>query len=356
MSAEKRPAVQTYSSLDSALSRKPAWRRDILRPLKEWLAASGERERRRRSTVLLTMAGLLVGLCMAGADIWLKPMLAFGHADFVVTIVRELGMALMISAVLALTLERWLIREVTEDVASGVEAYFLTHGLPPAFAEEVIFIRDIRMYRLDYKLELTFRVTPEDRILLETKSSYKVVNASRGRAPFKHRAHSAVEETRAERMSITRVVRRGKDLSADDLYDGPPPSPEAFEQVVYLPPHRDAGAADNSFEYRTSQVYFDNDGEHSLIFLDPALNVTVEVEPNGLVDVDVTLGHHDEDECEVSPLPPARPAYWKLSRAFLPYSCVLITWKRKEPPHKLGGGSRASQEGHTDGPPARFTP
>jgi hypothetical protein len=251
-------------------------------------------------------------------------------------ITTELGNAFVIAGLLSLTLERVLVGRLTEDVRSGVEAYYLTYGLPKEFGDEVMYVRDVQLARKDYVVRIRMwnhEKLPE-KVYVEFHVSYTVINFANEDVVYQH--HMVIEEVGEDTARIVRASRTGADLSDECVIDVP--GTKIDHPVRVRPNARDPR---NKFEYVIRKVFAREYGSDYLIMSMPAVGVEVMLEekPDD-IDFEVLIAHRARDE--IHAMPEAAPRIWRLDRAFFPGMGVGLEWKKKPPtqiePGAVSGG------------------
>jgi hypothetical protein len=248
-------------------------------------------------------------------------------------IVSELGGAFLIAGLLALTLERVLVTRLTEEVRSGVEAYYLTYGLPKEFGDEVIYVREVRLARKDYIVRVRIRnhETLDDKVHVEIHVSYTVINFSN--EEIEYRQLMAIEEVGEDTARIVRASRTGADLSSERVMEMP--GAKVDEVVRVRPNARDPR---NRIEYLVRKVFAKAYGSDWLILSQPAVNVhlMLDEKPDDL-DFEVTIGHRAQNALKTD-----GTRFWRLDKAFFPGASINFEWKKKPPavpePGAISGG------------------
>ena len=243
------------------------------------------------------------------------------------TLLEELGSAFLIAGLLALSLERILVSRLTRDVAHGVEVYYLTYGLPTEFADEVMYVRDLKWVRKDYVLRCWLRSLDADRVTAQFQVSFTVVNYSS--ESIKVEQAVEIEEVGEEpnQHQIVKISRTGADITDEDacvLYNcGTKYRGTAAVRPNKVDPH-------NTFEYVVKKVFPKRYYSETFVFRHPVVNVRVVLEevPDD-IDFEVSIGHRSFKEVQTMPV--GQPRTWILDRAFFPGAGVLLEWKKKPP-------------------------
>lgn len=246
--------------------------------------------------------------------------------DTLARVIEELGGAFVIAALLAVTVDQVFVTRLTREVAHGVEAYYLTYNLPEEFAEEVMYVRDVRSVRKNYTIRCWFREADADHISAEFIVSYTVVNFSSDNVTVTQRMQIEEIDADPRRHQIARVSHTGADLTHQHVVDVAGTRYE--ERVVVAPNAKDPR---NNFDHFVRKTFPRSYYSETFIFNEPVLNVRVVLEeiPEDFI-FEVTIGHRSAEK--VTALPSDNPRSWSLDRAFFPGSGVLLEWKPKPKP------------------------
>lgn len=286
----------------------------------------------RSRIIWLALAGLVVGLILIGiAGATWFPAVGIGNVTLAL-VVEEFGRAGVLGSLLTLTIDGYIrskgVEKLTRDVAAGVEAFYLTYSLPPEFADEVHYIKDIRFHRKDYEIRVWFR-QPDggspDELHFEAGVSYYLVNYMREALPYTFRMAVEKGGPPDRPNKVTWASGTGADI-LDGHEFAERVNETAFKRKVLISPNeRDPQAR---FEGRVSKVVPANYGSEPVVLTEPILNLRVRIEekPDDL-DVTVNIGHRQHQQRTVA-IPPEKPHEWRLSGAFLPWSGVYLEWQR----------------------------
>jgi hypothetical protein len=297
--------------------------------LAAWLSDHGTR------LGLATMAGGVVLVVLASTALvgWRIFKIPTGP------IVAELGGACLIAGVLSLTLERVLVSRLTEEVRAGVEAYYLTYGLPKEFGDEVLYVRDVRLARKDYHVRIRIwdHEANADKVHVEFDVSYAVINFSDQHTDYHQKM--VIEETGEDSARIVRITRTGADLSNECVTEV---RGSMFDEIVRVRPN--AKDPRNRLSYVVHKTFAKEFGFDVLLMSLPAVNVEVALDekPEDMV-FEVSIGHRDRDA--ITAVPADSPRMWRLDRAFFPGSCVVFEWKKKPPVAERPGAPISDGQG-----------
>jgi hypothetical protein len=225
-----------------------------------------------------------------------------------------------------MTLEKVLVRRLTEDVRSGVEAYYLTYGLPKEFGDEVMYVRDVKLVRKDYTVRVRIwdHETEAENVNVEIQVSYTVINYSTEDQEYHQRME--VDQPEAGTARIVRISRGGADLSDERVRESPG---SKVNDLLHVRPN--SKDPHNTFDYVVRKVFARQYGSDVVIMSMPAVNMrlTLEEIPEDLA-FDVTIGHRAHRD--VKAMPEADPRMWRLDKAFFPGAGIGIVWWKKKPP------------------------
>lgn len=263
--------------------------------------------------VTIAVAGTVLGYFLTAEAAWFRRWRPWVPA-------RDLGHALVIAGLFALTYEGYLRRTAIEEVVKGVAPHYITYPLPEEVAAEVKYLGELRMLRED--VEINVRLTQEgpnpDSLTEEVRLSYTMANYSTDSLPFKHVAGVTGGPRRAGQL--LEAAASGQDLSGSE-YDVRIEKRD-FAREVKIPPN--SLKPDNRFYLRARYPRRADDGD--VIFSrDPMKNVTVIVEAPPDIHVDVVFGHRKFQGTRVS------PTRWRLQGVQLPWSVVYLEWYRIRP-------------------------
>jgi len=305
-----------------------------------------------RKILKLGLLSIFLGvvlLFLSGAG-WL-PSISYG-AFSLVFLLEESGRALVLAGLLSLTAERILTWHLIQEVARGVEVYYLTYALPASFAEEVRCISHIQSARNDYTVRIWFREVIEDPDLFESdksdlirvdvKLSYSIINYS-AKEEVEHRHIVAVDRgiPGFGDNRIVSVAATGSDLKGEEYRNMFRADEKRlrFEKQVRIKPNK--GSPNNHFESQTSKLMPRRYGSDVVILTDvlDGARVIIEEQADNL-DVEVTFGHRALEQ--VIKVPAENPNEWRLDAAFLLGQAIYIEWteKREDESIELEGNQK----------------
>jgi len=263
--------------------------------------------------VWIAVLGVAVGYFLVAEAAWFRALRPWLPA-------RDIGTALVISGLFALTYEGYLRKQAIEEVVKEIAPYYITYPLPEEVASEVKYLASLQMLRKDveYHLKLTRPGPSVDSIWEEATVSYTMVNYSTDSLPFQHVAGVRGGPRRAG--EILDAAASGPDLLGAE-YDTTLHRPD-FARKVKIPPN--SKQPRNKFELRARFPRHADDSE-TFFSRDPTMNVTVIVEAPEDLHVEVYFGHRNVKGTPIS------RTRWRLQGVQLPWSAVYVEWYRVTP-------------------------
>ena len=251
-----------------------------------------------------------------------------------------LAEALIIAVFLALTVDQYVKRRLTEEVARNVSSFMMVSELPPTLRQEFHELTQIHLYRridVFYKIERRPTVHDVGQIILTGESNSTIFNVRGDNEPYVH--YVAVQKPLKKPdgfKSINNVSAHGVLNAEGRIADYEEDAEKAelgrdnvmathleWSREVYIPKR---GQAD--FFSKTTQI-LPEEHEETFVGVMPATHTTLRVDyPSDLV-VTVNFGHRLRDQ--VAATPKGRPSQWTLAHAMLPYQPIIIEWRKVKP-------------------------
>jgi len=219
--------------------------------------------------------------------------------------------------------------KIAQLEGSVKQAALMPGNVPQEFAAEIAHVNNVRVFRKDFTVELSFREKPDKSLEVEETISFVVVNLMNDEYSFSHDVAPASDQPE-EIAQILRVAATGSDLSTgySEDYTSPAKVVRTFQRTVRVAPN--GTNPRNKFESQVRRMTWVRDVE-TFFFTQATLGVEVSVvaKPANL-DVSVEFSHRDGEKMEMYPRQDT-PNRWKLERAFLPWQAVYIEWHMKSP-------------------------
>lgn len=252
-------------------------------------------------------------------------------------VVREISKALIVAVVLAATVDTYLKSRLAKEVVREVSPYVMAHTLPSGLQQEVNTICELKAYRtnllLSYEIEKFEGTDNALRVTCFTK--YDMVNMTSEYIPCRHFVW--VEKDPENRLS-TQIGTIGGEgacqLNREPFpkYDGEVDSVEienfagglAWKRNLLLPPKDHPPA---SFWQTTYQV-FPLERYEPFVTTVALVGATVRISHPDWLEVGVYFEHRLETDYERRK-EGNRTVVWDFKHAFLPYSTIAVTWRRK---------------------------
>lgn len=293
----------------------------------------------------------MLGVGILGA--WLhEPRVIAGKILHIPGVLEKLTEALLVAAVLALTVDAFLKREFAEEVIKKVAPYFVGYGLPDKVIHELEWIRDIQVYmdgmQLDFELE---ECGKSDRLLLRITSSYNVRNRSTVEQSFIHslacQRPKDGECTNLQSAGANGVVLKGSPELKSYLYDEiqlgdqiemirsnplqfPPEISELVKddelwrswakQIWVRPEQPGQQVFPRLWGISTQEVALD--GYHPHFFSRPVKGLTYSIKSRvSGIKMSVFVGHRGRQDAT-----PSGEDTYSLDVAFLPWQGLMVKW------------------------------
>jgi len=292
---------------------------------------------------LLVAVGLL-GLAMIYCpDVFTHYLPSIRDAVF-----EELGKALLIASILALSVDLYVKQRLLTDFVRDVSPYIEGIGLPRGFQEEIRHIRTIELHRLHYILTYTLQWTPDPKYLsVEVFVTYDVVNDSGRSQIFPHRFSADVEYPFIAQPQILLAGSKGGTPEYELFKDGTEKNDIApcltsdagslaFYKAVSIPPtHSENDRC--KFWGRKSSVSAEH-GFDVMYLTMPTLDPEVRVDYPDDLEVTVYFGHRYQDSMRHAIVKdhPTRPRRWQLQAGCLTWQAITVSWNRVSRPPVQG--------------------
>lgn len=252
-------------------------------------------------------------------------------------VISEISKALIVAVVLAATVDTYLKSRFAKEVVREVSPYMMAHTLPSGLQQEVNTICGLKSYRtkfiLSYEIE---KLEGTDNALKVTCfTRYAAVNLTNEYIPCRHFVWVEKDPENRLRTQIGAVGAEGAcrlDRAPFPKYDGEVAAGEieefagglAWKRHLLLPPKDHPPA---SFWQTTYQVFPFERYEPFItsVALDGA---TVRISHPDWLEVGVYFEHRLEDDYKRRQ-EGTRTDVWEFEHAFLPYSTIAVTWRRK---------------------------
>jgi hypothetical protein len=285
--------------------------------------------------VLILCLGIVVAL--AAPHLFHDPAAKDGERSIFEAIFHELGHAMIVAAILGLTVDLFakkrhdiMAESISRRINTDVIGAIYGQQFPASIREEVRrnFLEQ-RIHREDLNITYTFKALPgyPDRLLVQEKSSYRFVNTTDQAVPFTLRAYveCPIEEQLRTHCKLLEASINDEELGGDDLAGAFGQGGMEFQwsQQVMIPAH---GSVRFSSGCQTIKYMRDVESWSSLYPSDGiTLNVSLEV------DLEVfakCAGNSGNLRPEIDNRHFKR---WKLENGVFPGQAVTFWWN---PPHE----------------------
>lgn len=235
------------------------------------------------------------------------------------------GEALLISGVLAVTVDRYVKLRLREDIAHDV--FFATLGvhLPHELKNEILAIGDCKLVRRD--LFVTYKLTPYNDTMLvhcETEASFAMHNLTDQPQEYAQEIAIPYEPSGSVPTEIPITFVKAQmsngvvpyELTAAEMKFEETAHGIAWKKVVRIP------ANDSVRFWSTHHQVLPAEFEEPFIFAQPTIGVTVKVQAPPEIQHVVIFDHRLGNEVEALP-----HNTWKLNAAFFTNTLFRTAWK-----------------------------
>jgi hypothetical protein len=255
-------------------------------------------------------------------------------------IVGAIGEAALVAGLLALTVDIYLKRRLTQEITQDVSAYVMSRALPRELQDEVdAFCRE-HSVRTDLELNYTFSDIEgnENFILMSVLLRFQVVNLTDESQPFDHIASvqitpNAMANAHEAMVLIpeagARDVFNEDGSSADYTERGNPDLGKLVDGVyrvwrkrVFVPPK---GSRKTSFFWSYRRQVLPREFQDTFILTNAAIRPRLQVTCPDWMDVSATFGHRLKADAFTS----GNPKFWILNAGMPPFSSISIEWRNK---------------------------
>ena len=252
--------------------------------------------------------------------------------------------ALVIAAILKLTVDPILKRELERNAAEDVFSYIFGYSLPPQLR---LFVNDLiletKIARSQCRLH--WHIAPKSgsptRVEVTLEASFFIINFSGSGSPYRHAVYSWKEDD--QDVGCVRamycVAKNPKKSYRNDTPEALTMDPDGFIRGtrIVLPAHT------KDDEYNVGAVYYSEAGSPGLdqfTIMEPTLEiearVTIDDKLQGLVfslTPDLSESKEVENYVPLERHPESKllEYTWTLERVFVPNETVMIRWKKQEP-------------------------
>ena len=296
--------------------------------------------------VLIVCACLLVGIITAGLAEYFGDKYHLGW-------LASVGEGLIVAAVLAVTVDFYLKKHLTEAVIRDVSPHLMGADLPPVLRNEIHALCATEVIRRDLELDFIFRELPgePDFIILTTKVQYGIENLSdRAQAvelvcgvnkPYKPAADFIQIETVGGIGFIDHLGTPKKfedhatpaaDLGSDEGGADEVPRFRSWTKNMYVPPK---GQATETRFWSTTHQILPVEFQDAFISVHPTIGQTVRATYPDWMSVQVQFGHRLYQQAHA--IPSTRPSSWRLPTAFPGRAATMIEWRKRPTPLPKGG-------------------
>jgi hypothetical protein len=245
--------------------------------------------------------------------------------------VRHVAEAIGVAALLGLTVDPYVKRRLSREIAKDVAPLIFAYGRPGKIADEIEYFRRITCFQQNLVVNYDFEELRDNYIRVLTQMTYEVVNLSDEKEPWVHAPQVLMEKYGdIEPARILGVEAAGEDIEFLERYslreDEIPTERKddtlTFKRTVHVRPNKDRPS--NRFWCKVSEPFLRND--HDFVFVTtPAVGVTIRVhKPPGLL-VSVAFGHRNRDRIVITPA--QEPNQWFLDSAFPPWTWATVSWR-----------------------------
>jgi hypothetical protein len=309
------------------------------------LTAVGMTESRRfvRRVSMLIAFGVLCILAHEMLDEpTLKKYLVSGGAHIVhvaLSVIGTTGEAALVAGVLALTVDLYLKRRLTQEITQDVSAYVMSRALPRELQDEVDSFCREHSVRTELELNYTFTDIEgnDDFILMTVLLHFQVINLTDEFQMFRHVASvqkipNAPTNAGPEMVIIPEAGAKyvfdaagspadyhdrgnlGND-SADGTY-------RMWSKQVYIPPK---GSRTNAFFWSYRRQVLPKEFQDTFILTNATIRPRLEVRCPDWMDISATFGHRIDADAFTS----GNPKFWVLNAGMPPFSSISIEWRNK---------------------------
>jgi hypothetical protein len=301
---------------------------------------AGERRRFRRRVIILDVIGFIL---IAAAEVidqkLLQEYLVSGAAKTVHAILGVLGAsgeAALVAGLLAVTVDLYLKRRLTEEITEDVSAYVMSRALPRLLQDEVDSFCREHSVRTELDLNYTFSEVLGDPayILMTVLFRFQVMNLTDESQPFEHIASvQKVRNFAGEPMILIpevggRYVDDENGTPADyheegdlgtDSKDG---AYRIWRKTVWIPPK---GSGTQAFFWSYRRQVLPREFQDTFILTNAAIRPRLEVHCPEWMEINATFGHRLRADEFTS----GNPKFWVLNGGMPPYSSISIEWRNK---------------------------
>jgi hypothetical protein len=260
----------------------------------------------------------------------------------------SVGEGLIVAGVLAITVDTYLKKHLTQAVIRDVSPYLMGADLPDVLRSEVHALCATEIVRRDLEIDFHFIELPgePDFISVTTKVQYRIENlADTVRSvpilvsvakPYKPTADFIqIEDVGAinivdEKGATTRFEEHASpaaDLGADEGGDETVTRFRVWRRSMQIPPH--SQGVTTRFWSTTHQI-LPIEYQDAFVSVHATIGHTVRATYPDSLSVHVQFGHRLYREAHQ--IPTARPTFWRLDRAFAGRATTMIEWRKRPTP------------------------
>ncbi len=290
---------------------------------------------------------LIVVCCMA-AGVIAAALAEYYKASAYLGWLSAIGEGLIVAGVLAITVDLYLKKHLTEAVIRDVSPHLMGADLPSVLRHEIHALCATEVIRRDLEIDFIFRELPgePDYLVFTTRVQYLIENLSdyaqpislicTVAKPYKATANFIQIETVGgigflddaggplkfeDRASAT------ADLGTDETVGDDVPRFRKWSREAFVPPQ--SQETTTRFWSTTHQI-LPIEFQDAFISIHPTIGQIVRATYPESLSVNVQFGHRLYKQ--VHAIPTTRPSSWRLEKAFPGRSTTMIEWRKRPTP------------------------